>query len=122
MGRGFIGSIAGVLLALSVAPPADAKDRKPAGPRDREALADMMAAREARPASTRQETSAASASRSATSSAAADMSSSRPNGKPIAPLEEQQPARSNPFRFNIGAVAVQPAVGGIKGAQFSIGF
>jgi hypothetical protein len=45
------------------------------------------------------------------------------NGKPIAPLADQQEGRpSNPFRFKIGAVAVQPAVGGIKGAQFSIGF
>ena len=111
MGRTIYGWLMMVLVALGVAAtPAYAKDRKSG--RDREPLAEMFAARQARSVAMRQDASAASA----------EMSSSSRNGKPIAPLAEQQPARSNPFRFNIGAVAVQPAVGGIKGAQFSIGF
>ena len=123
MGRTIYGWLVMVLVALSVtATPADAKDRKSDRSREREPLAEMMTARQARSVSMRQDASATSVARSASSSPSAEMSSSGRNGKPIAPLAEQLPGRSNPFRFNIGAVAVQPAVGGIKGAQFSIGF
>ena len=123
MGRTISGWLVVLVLALGVATPAAyAKDRKSAASRDREPLADMLATRQARSVSMRQDASAGSAASAATSAAAVEMSSSSRNGKPIAPLAEQQPLRSNPFRFDIGAVAVQPAVGGIKGAQFSIGF
>ena len=107
MGRRFTGGGLVLLVAVGIAAcPAHAKDRKSSS-RDREALSEMIAT---------------SPARAAASSAPTEMSSGGRNGKPIAPLAEQQVVRSNPFRFNIGAVAVQPTVGGIKGAQFSIGF
>ena len=113
MGHTSKGWLVVVLIVLgAAAAPAHAKDRKSAASRDREPLAEMIAARQARSVSMRRDESAASV----------EMSSSSRNGKPIAPLAEQQALRSNPFRFHIGAVAVQPTVGGIKGAQFSIGF
>ena len=94
--------------ALGIAvTPAHGKDRKSGAGRDREALVEMLTARQAVQASM--------------SSGGGETSSGR-NGKPIAPLAEQAPAESNPFRFNVGAVAIQPTVGGIKGARFSIGF
>ena len=122
MGQRFIGWWGAAVVAIVVGTtPASAKDRKAATARDRAALDEMIAARQERPA-IRQEASAAPAARSARSSSATELSSPERNGQPIAPLQEQPPVRSNPFRFNIGAVAVQPVVGGIKGAQFSIGF
>ena len=121
MGRRLTGWLVVFMVALGAAvTPAQAKDRKSAAPRDREALLDMIAARQARPVAMRQE--AVAATGAAPSATAAELSTSARNGRPIAPLQEQQAVRGNPFRFNIGAVAVQPAVGGIKGAQFSIGF
>ena len=123
MGRTISGWRVVVVVELGVAATsADAKDRKSAASREREPLTEMIAARQARSVSMRQDASAASVARSTNSSASAEISSSNRNGKPIAPLADQQPPRSNAFRFNIGAVTVQPAVGGIKGAQFSIGF
>ena len=115
MGRRFIGCAALLFIVTAVIHPAEAKDRKAAAEDDR-AASDMIASRAARPVSSRQEVSAASAAR-------VEVSSRSPNGKPIAPLADYEPPRSNPLRFNIGPVAVQPAiVSGIKGAQFSIGF
>ena len=123
MGRYFTGCALLLLIGLGVAAPsADAKDRKSAASRDRESLADVVAAREARSVAMRQDAFAASAARPAVSSSTATMSSSGRNGKPIAPLADQPELRSNPFRVNIGGVAVQPSVGGINGARFSIGF
>lgn len=108
MGRTIIGMLVALSAVLAVGvTPAHARDRKSEVARDREALVDMLAARPA--------------VQSSGSSSAAEVSVSR-NGKPIAPLAEHQPAASNPFRFNMGGVAVEPAVGGIKGARFSIGF
>ena len=122
MGRNFNGWMVVFSVALGVAvAPAEAKDRKSAA-REREAVADMIAAREARSVAMRQEPAGGLTTRSAAASGTVQMSSTKPNGKPTAPLAEQQAPRSNPFRFNIGAVTVQPTVGGIKGAQFSIGF
>ena len=108
MGRRFILMLVVPLITLGIAvAPAHAKDRKSDASRNREALVDMLAGRQA--------------VQTSMSSSGAERSASR-NGKPTAPLAEQQPAESNPFRFKIGAVAVQPTVGGIKGARFSIGF
>jgi hypothetical protein len=113
MGPRFNGAWLGVFVALAFAVTTGyAKDPKRAGPRDGEAAAAATIAREAR--------SVAAPERS-TGREGATLER-KPNGKPIAPLADQQVLRSNPFRFNIGAVAVQPTVGGIKGAQFSIGF
>ncbi len=118
MGRNLTGCGLVLLIGLGMAAPAVAKDRKSAAGRDREALVDPIAAREARSGSTRQEAFAVSAARSAP----AEISSRSRNGKPYAPLADQPELRSNPFRVNIGAVAVQPSIGGINGARFSIGF
>lgn len=108
MGRKFIRMLGVMIVALGiVVAPAHAKDRKSGDARDRDAVEDVLAARQA--------------VHSSISSPGAETSASR-NGKPIAPLAEQQPVEANPFRLNIGAVAVQPTVGGIKGARFSIGF
>ena len=123
MGRRLFGWVALLFIVAAVIHPAEAKDRKAAAEHDRAAVSDMIASRAARPVSIRQDASVASVARSSNSSARLEASSRSPNGKPIAPLADHQPARSNPFRFNIGPVAVQPAiVSGIKGAQFSIGF
>ena len=108
MGRTIFGMLVALFAVLGIGiTPAHAKDRKSEVARDREALVEMLAPRQA--------------VQSSMSSSGAEVSASR-NGKPIAPLAEQQPPASNPFRFNIGGVAVQPTVGGIKGARFSIGF
>jgi hypothetical protein len=114
LGRRFTGWLFVSVFALGVAvTPAGAKDRKSAA-RDSGALAERLTMREARAMTMRQEPAGAR------DSASVD---GKPNGRPIAPLADGQEIKaSNPFRFNIGAVAVQPAVGGIKGAQFSIGF
>ena len=124
MGRGVIGAL--VVFAVAVGgttTPAQAKDRKSAAGRNHEAVAEMIAAREARANSGGQEAFAASASRARLASTGVEFSSAKPNGKPIAPLADEEPVSSNPFRFNLGRVAVQPTfVGGVKGAQFSIGF
>ena len=116
MGIRFTGWAALVLLAGFTAQPAQAKDRKSAAPRDRAAVADWLATRDAAPKSVRQDLPAMSGS-----SAAVVRSSSDRNGKPTAPLSGQV-ARSGPLHFKLGAITVRPAVGGIKGAQFSIGF
>ena len=107
MGRTIIGMLVAIAMVGIGITPAYAKDRKSEVARDRGALVEMLAPRQA--------------VQSSMSSSGTEVSASR-NGKPIAPLAEQQPAASNPFRFNIGGVAVQPTVGGIKGARFSIGF
>ena len=122
MGRPIIATLVVLFATLGIAvTPAQAKDRKAGADRDREALVDVLAERQARSAVMRQEGSGAPDVRSAMSSSAAEMSAGR-NGKPVEPVAQAQPAESNPFRFKIGAVAVQPTVGGIKGARFSIGF
>jgi hypothetical protein len=103
MGRIFTSwLVVGLLGVGGAAIPAYAKDRKAAG--DREALSAMVAAR------------------ATSATAPLERSSSGRNGKPIAPLAEQPELRSNPFRMKIGALAVEPSLGGIKGARFSIGF
>ena len=122
MGRNLTGWALLLSIGLCIAAPADAKDRKSAAAGDREPLADVAAPREARSVSMRQETFAASSARSAVSSSSAEVSSSGRNGKPYATLAEQPELRSNPLRVTIGAVAVQPSIGGINGARFSIGF
>ncbi len=122
MGRNLTSWALLLLVGLGIAASADAKDRKSAGPSDREPLTDVTVAREARSVSMRQETFAASSARPAVSSSAAEVSSSARNGKPYAPLAEQPELRSNPLRVTIGALAVQPSIGGINGARFSIGF
>ena len=117
MGIRFTGWAALVLLTVFAVQPAQGKERKSAASRDRGAVADWLAAREASPKSARQESAAMS-----TSSAAVVRSSSDRNGKPTAPLSEQHAAPAGPLHFKLGAVTLRPAIGGIKGAQFSIGF
>ena len=122
MGRRSIGCAMLVFMIGFAVSPAEAKDRKPAAAeRDRDTLADMIASRDAEPKAARQDAGVAT-ERAATSSAVLDRGSGNRNGAPMAPLREQQPARSNALSLKLGAVTVRPAVGGIKGAQFSIGF
>ena len=111
----FTGWAALALLTVFAVQPAQARDRKSGAPRDRAAVADWLATRDAAPRSMRQESSAMSAS------ATVARSSSDRNGKPTAPLSEQV-TPSGPLNFKLGAVTLRPAIGGIKGAQFSIGF
>jgi predicted secreted protein len=103
MGRSFTGCAA-LLVALGVvAEPAQARDRKSSSPDSRELLSEISA-------------------KAASSSAAIDRRSGNRNADPMAPLAPQQPATDrNPLSLKLGAVTLQPAVGGIKGAQVSIG-
>ena len=120
MGRGSIRCAALVFMVGFAFQPAEAKDRKSAAADpDRAALADMVASRAAQMKAPRND---ASPERVAASSAVLDRSSPSRNGAPMAPLREQQAARPNALSLKLGAVTVRPAIGGIKGAQFSIGF
>ena len=122
MGRRFTGWAA-VLVAVGVATqPATARERKSAASRERESLAEMMAEREARSAAARQDASNTSAARATASAATLDSRARNRNGNPTAPVAELQPRETNPLKLKFGAVTLQPAVGGIKGARFSIGF
>ena len=120
--RSAIGCAALVFIVGFAVQPAHGKDRKGAADQHRAAHADMVAAREANAKAARSDLSAASTERAAASSAVLDRDSRGRNGAPTAPLREQQAARPNALSFKLGAVTVRPAVGGIKGAQFSIGF
>lgn len=51
-----------------------------------------------------------------------DVSSRHRNGKPAAQVAETDETAPGVFNFKLGAVTVRPAIGGIKGAQFSLGF
>ncbi len=122
MGRTVIGC-GMLLLALGIAAhPAHARDRKAPLPRERESLGDGVGVRETRQVSFRHDASGASLAKAVSARAVVDSSAAKPNGKPTAPLAEQQPGRAEPLSFKLGAVTLRPAVGGIKGAQFSIGF
>ena len=121
MGRRSIGCAMLVFMIGFAVSAAEAKDRKPAAERDRDTLSDMIASRDAEPKAARQD-AGASTERTATSRAVLDRGSGNRNGAPMAPLREQQTASSNALSLKLGAVTVRPAVGGIKGAQFSIGF
>ena len=103
-------------------PPAEAKDRKAAAAEHDSAFSDMIASRGDNAKATRQDASAASVERTVASPAVLDRGSASRNGTPMAPLREQQPARSNALSLRLGAVTVRPSLGGIKGAQFSLGF
>jgi hypothetical protein len=81
----------------------------------------MIAPREAQAKAARQDTSSGSVERVSATAAVLDRGSSNRNGTPTAPLREQQ-AASSALSLKFGAVTLQPAVGGIKGARFSIGF
>ncbi len=113
-----------LIVVCGVVIPAHAKDRKSAGADgERSALADMIVSREAHAKATRQDTSSASVERAAVVGSAGDRTSGNGNGAPTAPLREQQQAATrSALSLKFGAVTLQPAVGGIKGAKFSIGF
>lgn len=93
MGRGRSIGCAAILLALFVATGlADARDRKPTAQRERAAVYALLTSREVRAVTPRPKVS------------------------------EQEAAPPNPLYFKVGAFTLQPAVGGVNGAQFSIGF
>lgn len=124
MGRTFMTGAALVILGASIAvQPAQAKDRKSAAANEnRAAFSDMIAQREAHSRTARQDPSSASVERVAAVAATVDRTSGNRNGTPTAPLREQPAATPSPLSLKFGAVTLQPAVGGIKGAKFSIGF
>lgn len=112
-----------LIVVCGVAIPAHAKDRKSAGADgERSALADMIVSREAHAKAMRQDASSASVERAAVVRSAGDRTSGNGNGAPEAPLREQQGATPSALSLKFGAVTLQPTVGGIKGAKFSIGF
>ena len=121
MGR-LIGCVMLMVLGGFAVQPAQARERKSAAAADRAAVSAMTASREAHAKSVRQDASRTSVDRAAASAAVAGTFSSNRNRRPMAPLREQQEARPNALTVKLGAVTLQPAVGGIKGAQFSIGF
>jgi hypothetical protein len=122
MGRRSIPRAALLFLVGFAVQAAEGKERKaPAAEHDRAALSDMIVSRAATAA--HRDASAASTERSAAaSSPVLDRGQASRNGAPMAPLRDQQPATSNALSLKLGAVTVRPAVGGIKGAQFSLGF
>lgn len=113
--RGWAALLVGVSFALQ---PVEAKDRNSSGSRDRKSGGETTVARAAM---MRQNGTGGSTGKAASPSLTERLTS-KPNGDPIAPLADQLPARSNPLQIKLGAVTLQPAVGGIKGAQLSIGF
>ena len=122
MGQKFNGCAA-LLLALGLGiEPLEARDRKSAAKRNAESPSETTSASATRSVALRPDSFSASTASFASSSAVIDRPSGQRNRKPASPLAEQPPSTSNPLRLNFGAVTLQPAVGGVKGAQFSIGF
>ena len=122
MGRTFIGCVGLMVLGGFIVQPADAKDRRSASSAERGTLSEMIVPREAHAKSARQDTSTGSMERASATAAVLDRGTSNRNSTPTAPLREQQSASSSALSLKFGAVTLQPAVGGIKGAKFSIGF
>jgi len=122
MRRGFIGGVA-LLFALGVViQPAEARDRKSAAARDREGAFDTRATREMRAFAIRREIFIASATTAEATSAGIDRPAGNRSGSFIARVADPEPTRTNRLELKLGAVTLQPAIDGIKGAQFSIGF
>ena len=121
MGRRINAWLGVVLLVGSISQPATAKDRKSAAPDDRAIVSSAFPAGEVQARAARADASGGFADRAA-ATATLNRSAANRNGSPTAPLQEQHNARSNALSLKLGALTVKPAVGGIKGAQFSIGF
>ena len=117
MGRRINAWLGLVLLVGVISQPAIAKDRKSAAPDDRTMISSALPSQQVQARAAR-----ADASGGAAATTVLNRSAVNRNGSPTAPLQEQHTARSNALSLKLGAVTVKPAVGGIKGAQFSIGF
>ena len=121
MGRRINAWLGLVLLVGVVSLPAAAKDRKSTAPDDRAMVSTAFPSREVQVRAARADASGGSVDRAAATTVL-NRSAANRNGSPTAPLQEQHTARSNALSLKLGAMTVKPAVGGIKGAQFSIGF
>ena len=121
MGRTFTGCTA-ILLACSVAIHcAEARDRKGASAQERE-VASAPAAREVQVSAARADVTNASMARSASSASFVSSSGGSRRSGASEQFNEQEPARRNPLQVKLGKFTLEPAIGGIKGAQLSVDF
>ena len=121
MGRTYTGCTI-LLLACSVAiQSAEARDRKVASGPEREASSAPAArAMQAPVARVEAITAPMARSGSATSFTSGNGGSRRSGASEQ--FNEEEPARRNPLQMKLGKFILEPAIGGIKGAQLSIGF
>jgi hypothetical protein len=118
--------VCGLLVAIGLAcQPAQAGDRKSAR-RDHEASEDIIVPSKTHAVSLKYELTGASTAKTfeAGSSASVGRRSSRDRGTPTADAPAREHRRLTLFHINskIGDIAVEPVIGHVNGAQFSIGF
>jgi hypothetical protein len=125
MKRNLVGSCGWLVAIGRACQPAHAGDRKSAG-QVQEAKEEIVVARKVQAVSLRYEMVGASAARpfEARYSASADHRSSRDRGTENAPAKasEHKPLTLYRFSSKFGDIAVQPVIGHVNGAQFSLGF
>ena len=122
MGRTITGCTA-LCLACSVAiQSAEARDPKAAAGQQREAVSAAPAAREMQSVAAPKDAFSGSMARSASSTSfSAGGGGSRRSGA-SEQFNGQEPPRRNPLQMKLGKFTLEPAIGGIKGAQLSVDF
>ncbi len=121
MGRNLVG-FCGLLVAIGLAcQPAQAGDRKSTGQLQETAKA-ILIAPETRAAATTHERPGASTVGVFEHGYSVSAPRGSTRGKENAPAREHKPPTLFHFNSKFGEVAVQPVIGKVNGAQFSVGF
>lgn len=122
MGRRSIRCAAFLLGIFVATQSAEARDRKAAAKRERGPIFALLTPQEVRPLARRQQASIAAAPKARASSAVRAGTPARWTANRIAQSSKQESAKPDFLHFKVGAFTLKPAVGGVSGAQFSIGF